>query len=544
MPMPSGLRQLRSGLLAAGLVLAGSQAGGAAEIVLRLKEGGFEIAGTFLTFDGDTYRIDTGAYGTLSLDASRFDCAGSDCARKEAAPAASGAASPVAPPPPAPEQPTRVTIHGSRTIGTDLMPSLIRAYAASTKTALTQIKGTDPDTIEYKLSAADGREIERIEVQRRGSDTAFDGLAGGTATIGMSDRPVRDAEVLRLATIAPLIRTARHEHVLGLNGIAVIVPPKSTATALGLDAVARIFSGAIKDWSEIGLPPGRIVVYVPAPETDAFGLIDNLLLKPRRLALAADAVVLKTAGEISEAVAQDPAGIGLVPLAAAEPARSLALQSTCGILALPTAFALKSDEYPLSQRLYLYTTPKLEQPLARGFLRFALSPEAQATISASPFVSQALELAGAQAQSARMAFAAKQPIALVDAIQMRRLLADTTRARRLSVTFRFAPSSAELDVKSRQDIVRLNQHLLDPAFRGKTILLLGFTDQIGTIPINTALSLVRAAQVRSALLGATGGQLDAQRIAARGYGALAPVACSDTADGHLLNRRVEVWIAD
>ena len=536
MPMATGLRKLHFGLLAGALVLAGSHAGRAAEIVLRLKEGGFEITGTFSAFDGRTYLVETDAYGTLSLEANRFDCTGADCARKAAVPNPS--------PAPVINQPARIAIHGSRMIGTDLMPILVRAYAASTRTALTQIKGADPDAVEYKLETTDGREIARFDLQRRGSDTAFNALLGGNATIGMSDRPVRDAEARRLASVAPQIRTARYEHVLGFNGMAVIVPWKSTVTTLNLDVVARILAGAIKDWSELGLPPGRIVVYAPSPETGTFGLIDSTLLKSRRLTLSTAAVVLKSNSEISEAVAEDLAGIGIVPLADAEPAKSLELQNTCGIPATPTAFALKSDEYPLSQRLYLYTTPKLEQPLARDFLQFALSPEAQSAISASTFVNQAPELASVEAQKARMAFAAKQPIALADALQMRRLIADTTRARRLSVTFRFAPSSAELDIKSRQDVVRLSRHLLAPEYREKKILLLGFTDPIGSIPTNSALSLIRATQVRAALLGTAGGQLDAQRVAARGYGALAPVACSDTADGLYLNRRVEVWVGD
>ena len=540
MPKATGLRKLRGGLLAGLLAITGSRAGHTAEIVLRLKEGGFEIAGTLSAFDGRIYRIETDAYGMLDLDASRFDCTGVNCNRTDVTPVPSPSPSPAL----ATDQPARIAIHGSTSIGTDLMPLLIRAYAATTQTALTQMKGADPGAVAYTLETPDGREFARFDLQRRGSDSAFDALSGGDAAIGMSDRAISDAEVQRLAAVAPQIRTARHEHVLGLDGIVAVVSPKSAATALGLDAVARIFSGTIKDWSELGLPPGRIVVYAASRETATFSLVDNLLLKPRRLALTPDAVILGTPGEISEAVAQDPAGIGMVPLALAEPAKSLALQSPCGIPAAPTAFALKSGEYPLSQRLYLYTTPRLEQPRARDFLQFALSEAAQSAIAASPFVSQTPELAGAQSQTVRMALAARQPIALADAAQMRRLAADAKGARRLSVTFRFAPSSAELDEKSRQDVVRLSRHLSNPEFRGKTVLLLGFTDAIGSIPTNTALSLVRASQVRAALLGSTGRGLDAQRIAARGYGALAPVACNDTADGLLLNRRVEVWIGD
>ena len=528
---PSTLRRaVLAGLFIAGL---GAPAGHAAEVVLRLKDGGFEIQGTLAAFDGRTYRIETDAYGTLSLEAARFDCAGADCTQQQGARASTLPAAKGADP--------GFSMHGSKSIGTELMPALIRAFAASTKADLTQIAGTDPGAIAYDLRSQNGADAGRIELQRRGSATAFQALEKGQASIGMSDRRIGDDEVRQLAAVAPQIRSARHEHVLGLGGVAIVVARESRATALSLDMIAKIFSGQIKDWSELGLAPGRIVTYVPEQRSETFDIFDRLVLKPRRLTLAPGATIVGTAGELPEAVAQDAAGIGIAALALTQPAKPLDLQTTCGLNAAPSTFALRSDEYPLLQRIYLYTTPRLEQPLAREFLQFALSEAAQVFISAGPFVNQTLELASPETQAARMAFAAKQPIALSDAAQMRLLASDTKGARRLSVTFRFAPSSWELDVKSRADVVRLSRSLSGDGFRGR-ILLLGFTDQVGTVPINTTLSLGRATQVRAALLGAAGGKLDAQRVVARGYGALAPVACSDTAEGLNLNRRVEVWI--
>ncbi len=517
----------------------------ASEIVLRLKEGGFEIAGKLAAFDGRIYRIETDAYGTLDLEAARFNCTGDGCGKGETTPLAARA--------PAvqkddheatAEKDRRFAIYGSNTIGSGLMPALIRAFAAKIKAGVTQISGTDPLAVEYRLHSADGTEMATIALQRRGSDSAIAALASQDAAIGMADRRILDAERATLTTATPQIKLLQHEHVLGLDAIVVIVAQENAAVRLSIDTIAKIFSGAITDWSELGMPKAPIRVLSPAQTTGAFGIFDDVVLKPRGLKMTPAVRQILANGELSDEIARNPHAIGFTGMGFTGDARSVDLDTTCGLPTIPSTFALKADAYPLARPLYLYTTAPLGQPMAREFLQFALSNETQPLIAVHQFVDQSLDFADEKARSARMAFAAKQPIAALDAVQMRRLLAETTGARRLSATFRFAPASAVLDAKSKQDLLRLGQYLQSPQMRGKSLSLLGFTDPIGSIGQNTALSLVRAAQVRAALVAASGGALNQQRIAALGFGALAPVACSDTAQSLYLNRRVEVWVRD
>ncbi len=526
-------------------VTGGVTGGAASEIVLRLKEGGFEIAGKLAAFDGRIYRIETDAYGTLDLEAARFDCTGSDCGNRVAITAAAqipltqGSEKPASA-----EKAQRFAIHGSNTIGSGLMPTLIRAYAAKLEADVTQIAGTDPLSLAYRLRGAGGTEIVTIELQRRGSASAFPALANGAALIGMADRRILAPEFAALAAAFPQIRPTQHEHVLGLDGIAVIVAQENAVASLSMATLARIFAGEIKDWSELGLPKAPITVLTLDQNTGTSGIFDNLVLKPRGLKVSPAARQILANGDLADEIARDPHAIGFTAMAFVGNTRSVDVETTCGLPASPTPFALKTGEYPLARQLYLYTAAALEQPMARGFLQFALSSEAQTSVTASQFVDQSFDTADEKARAARMAFAARQPIAVLDAVQLRRLLAETEGARRLSATFRFAPASAELDAKSRQDLMRLSQHLQSQQMRAKSVMLLGFTDPIGGIPQNTALSLGRATQVRAALLAASGGALNPQTIAARGFGALAPVACSDTPHGLYLNRRVEVWVRD
>ena len=73
----------------------------------------------------------------------------------------------------------------------------------------------------------------------------------------------------------------------------------------------------------------------------------------------------------------------------------------------------------------------------------------------------------------------------------------------------------------------------------KTVLIEGHTDDVGTEAFNLGLSERRAASVRNALLAAA---VSPERINTVGYGEANPVASNSTAEGRLMNRRVEIVI--
>jgi outer membrane protein OmpA-like peptidoglycan-associated protein len=75
----------------------------------------------------------------------------------------------------------------------------------------------------------------------------------------------------------------------------------------------------------------------------------------------------------------------------------------------------------------------------------------------------------------------------------------------------------------------------------RTVLVEGFTDSTGTEAHNLALSGQRADAVRMALLS---DGIAPTRVATRGHGESSPVASNDTADGRVLNRRVEILLSD
>src|SRR5262245_5060335 len=108
----------------------------AAEVTLRMKGGGFQLSGELKAYDNTKFVIDNKTLGTMTLDATKFDCIGAGCPRAQ--PTAVAPAGVGAPARPAPTGRANVIgIHGSNVVGTGLMPVLIQGYAGSIRAGVT-----------------------------------------------------------------------------------------------------------------------------------------------------------------------------------------------------------------------------------------------------------------------------------------------------------------------------------------------------------------------------------------------------------------------
>ena len=81
-----------------------------------------------------------------------------------------------------------------------------------------------------------------------GSGAGIEAAKGGSADIGLSSRALKDEEVS-----SGLVGTT-----VALDGIAVIVNPVSGVDDLTVERIAKIFTGEITDWSQLGGAAGTI----------------------------------------------------------------------------------------------------------------------------------------------------------------------------------------------------------------------------------------------------------------------------------------------
>ena len=531
-------RTARAALAFAGLT-AGWGLANAAEVTLKMKGGDFSVTGDLQAFDNVKYTIQSKSFGTMSLDAARFDCEGAGCPKAGAPGVPAQTAALVR------GQQTgnsKVAIAGSNTIGNQLMPALIQAYAQSLGLKSTKIAGANPLDLTIKLADPKGKEAGVVELHRHGSTTAFTGFEQKIVDIGMASRPIKAEEAAKLSDLGlGDLRLPANEHVLGLDGLLVLVAPGNPAVSMSLDSLAKVFAGSVGDWSELGLPAGKINVYAPSGDSGTYETFDTLVLKPRNLKLTANAKRFENHAEQSDLVAADPNGIGFAGIAYQRNARALNLETSCGLISRPSGFVMKTEEYPLTRRLYLYTSGKLDDAMAKGLLDFSLSAAAQPVIRQNDFIDQAAETLNFQAQTTRIAYALNAAGPDFDLNLMKTLISELKPASRLTTTLRFETGNFALDSKATADVVRLRTLLESDEYKNKTVMLAGFADGVGRFDSNLALSQKRAATVLAALQRAGSKPIQAN-VVTKAYSQLAPVACNDTQEQRSFNRRVEVWV--
>lgn len=397
------------------------------------------------------------------------------------------------------------------------------------------------------VTTSSGKNLFDVDLKSHGSGTAFPALQNGLAEIGMASRNIKAKEEEKLAAVGIReMRSAGKEHVVALDGLVVIVSQDNPINVLSMKEIAQLFSGEITNWSQLGGEDKPVTIYSRDDNSGTYDTFKGLVLKPNGKKLSAAAKRFESNEALSDKVSQDSGAIGFTGFAYIRNAKPLSLASDCGIVSKPSVFSVKTEEYPLSRRLYLYTTGKKISSHASQLLKFSLSDSAQDVISEVGFIDQSVDALTLNEQGQRLAntmLPANFSNTRVELAMLQKMLTELKYAKRLSTTFRFKTGSSELDVKAAQDIRRIASLLSRPdsVFADKDIYLIGFTDSVGNFNNNARLSRNRAVQVYNTLSRFLSKKVRS-RVKTLGYGELSPVACNTSNLGKGKNRRVEIWV--
>jgi phosphate transport system substrate-binding protein len=451
-------------------------------------------------------------------------------------------------PPPPPPPISRFGVHGSNTIGEKLMPALIDAYSKSTYGEASHPRDIAPQQQEFTLGA--GTTVKAvIDFQTHGSGSAAPGLASGQALIGMSSRQMKPDEAQMIAHRFPGVDplASGNEHVLAMDGIAIVVNRNNTVRQLTLEEIGRIFSGAVTSWDQVGGAPRPIKLYRRRNGSGTLDTFNHLVLDPVHLTMSANAEEIESSGLLSSKIASNPDAIGFIAAPHVGDNQALAIGSTCGIVGSPSKFSIKSEEYPLARRLYLYTIGQPSAQEAKAILSYALSDEAQHVISEADSYDLSIEFQNASEQQRWMQRILDDPgMGLpgdkrVPASAVREFGRALAGKQRASMEFRFNFAGFTLDTRARQDVERLRRYLKAPLNAGRRVIVAGFADTDGDFLPNYRLAQRRAETVAE-LLRTPGEGRRGLRIDVMAFSYLAPVACNDTDAGKAKNRRVEIWM--
>ncbi|AGI24206.1 OmpA family protein [Pseudomonas sp. ATCC 13867] len=411
-------------------------------------------------------------------------------------------------------------VQGSNTIGAHLLPALVKGLLASEGY---QNVSSQPGKTENEQRiigrSSDGREAI-IDLAAHGSSTGFVALKEGIAELAAASRPIKDAEASALSASGNL-RSAKAEQVIGIDGLAIIVNSANPLSELDTDTLARIFSGDVKSWEEIGGRGGAIHLYARDDNSGTFDTFRELVLASHGKALGNGAQRFESSDQLSAQVSGDPQGIGFVGLSSIKKAKALLIADGDSQAMPPSTTLVATEDYPLSRRLFLYMKPEESNRWARALLQFAQGDQGQALVSSSGFVGQ-------RVQATKMSPRTSMP----ESYQ-----ALARDAQRLSVNFRFREGSATLDNKAQRDIERLLAYLQQNGKMNKQTVLVGFGDPKQDPARAELLSKLRAMAVRRELA-----KEGVMFRAISGLGDALPVAANSDDDGRVKNRRVEVWV--
>jgi len=275
---------------------------------------------------------------------------------------------------------------GSNTIGAAMAPSLAEAFLKAQGATLVKIlPGANPEEKIVQGVLPSQNSISVIQIAAHGSATAFSSLGDGACDIGMASRRIKPEEAAKLASLGDM-SSAQSEHVLALDGIAVIVNPANPVNGLAKDQIMRIFSGEFGDWSQVGPLPGPIKIYARDDKSGTYDTFKTLVLAGKGLAPGAQR--FEDSNALSDAVANDPNGIGFIGLPYIRRAKALAVSEKGARPLLATPLTVATEDYPLSRRLYLYTPSTPSNPFTRKFVEFALSKQGQDVVGDTGFIAQ------------------------------------------------------------------------------------------------------------------------------------------------------------
>lgn len=409
-------------------------------------------------------------------------------------------------------------LHGSNTIGAALAPELVKSWLQRQHyTSISEQKTAEEELLIRAVS--NKGEAVAVSIKAHGSSTSFKALAAGDADIGMASRPIKEKEVVALASLGRM-DAPDSEFVLGLDGIAVIVHPDNPLKQLSKETLRKLFSGEVKNWSQVGANPGPVHVYARDDKSGTYDTFRSLVLG-KKSPLVNNAQRFESNANLSDAVSADPNGIGFVGLPYIRHSKALAVLDGESAI-LPDDFTVATEDYALARRLFLYLPVKPSNPVARKFIDFALSRAGQTVVSNTGFVSQEIISGTAIAAGKKHS----------------EYLALTNGARRLSLNFRFHRGSAVLDNKAHHDVTRLIDYIRGKGAEVHELILVGFSDKHESIPLHSlALSIQRADRVADILID---NGVSPKKV--RGFGPAVTIASNDTPQGREKNRRVEVWV--
>jgi phosphate transport system substrate-binding protein len=437
-----------------------------------------------------------------------------------------------------------LSLHGSTSLGDELMPRLAEAFLrdemGASQTGF-RVAGKDAKGHSYlhvwgKVPGRLGLQV--IEIYASGSSAAFECLATesgrDSCDIGMSSRPINQSDKETYPALRNLGDRAT-EHVVALDGIAVIVNPHNPVARLSIPQLRAIYTSQITNWKDVGGIDAPIEIYGRDRDSGTFEMFTEKVIGRDTIANAEVSAIpadhqIDDSGLMVDSVIRSRNAIGYVSSPMIREAKALQISDGSGPAFPPTELSIVTEDYPICRRLLLYDWDA-PGSLMNAFVRYVVYKPGQTLVRQTPFVELTPKIFPVVPPQ-------NAPTAYKDI---------ASRYSRIGLSFHFSSeqvdaatdSTNQLDNLARVNVLRLRTFLAQHGGTGDDILLIGFADEHEGGPPAETLAHRRSESVATSLR-AIGVIVPSQNI--RDFGSELPVASNDTPEGRRKNRRVEVWV--
>ena len=192
-----------------------------------------------------------------------------------------------------------------------------------------------------------------------GSGSGIQAVTEGRCDIGLSSRALKDDE-----KASSLVET-----VLAYDGIAIVVSSENPVSDLDVDTIAKIYTGEITNWKDVGGDDAEIVLIGREAGSGTRDGFESITGTKDACAYRQE---LTSTGDVINTVSQNPNAIGYASLSAV--GESVKALTVGGVKA--SEATVKDGSYVVQRPFVLVTKEGTElSPAAQAFFDYAISPE-------------------------------------------------------------------------------------------------------------------------------------------------------------------------
>ena len=239
---------------------------------------------------------------------------------------------------------------------------------APTSTAPTELSGTvntDGSTSMEKvvkaLAEAYMGENKKVTINYSGtgSGSGIEAVISGTCDIGLSSRELKDEEVSKGAVA----------HIVAIDGVGIVVNPSNPVKDLSVEQIAKIATGEIKNWSELGGNDAPIAFIGREAGSGTRGAFEEIVGVADKCVYTNE---YSSTGDVIGNVASNPNAIGYASLSAVND--TVVAVKVNGVEC--TEATVKDGSYTIQRPFLMVTKQGVELSAAsQSFLDYAMSSE-------------------------------------------------------------------------------------------------------------------------------------------------------------------------